>query len=332
MAKKLSKGASDILEPVIEALRSDPKKHFSAKQIAQKIGSADVLVMEAIGGLSIWGYRFEMDNNSHIRFLSAPDSLFPFEILYGLKTKAMGQTIYSHFSVASTMDSALKLAEKDAPEGTLVIAEKQTSGRGRLGRSWHSPPKSGLWFSLILRPPVSPAVSPSLSILSALSLSEALRIKYKIPAMIKWPNDCLVDGRKICGILTELSAELDKVNYIIIGMGINVNINRREFPPELRSIATSVKEEYGEKTNRIVLLRAFLERFEKNYQVYTSKGFKPFLQKVRKYSYLLGRKIKLKQGHKIIQATAIDIDADGALLAKHRNEILRVTAGEVTVV
>jgi len=332
MPKKLSKDASELLEPVLDVLRMAPDKYFSAKEISQKIGASVNLVMEAIGGLSIWGYRFQMDQNSSIRFLAAPDALFPFEIKFGMNTKFIGQTIYSHFSVSSTMDTALELAEKGASEGTIVIAEKQTGGRGRLGRKWHSPPKSGLWFSLILRPPVPPAKSPCLSILSALALSEVLRTKYKIQAMIKWPNDCLVDKRKICGILTELSAELDKVNYVIIGVGINVNISAKQFPREIKSIATSLKEELGEKVNRIDLLRSYLEQFELNYQIFKAKGFKAFLPKVKKHSYLLGKRIKLKQGRKLIQATAIDIDSDGALLAKRRHEILRVTAGEVTAI
>jgi BirA family transcriptional regulator, biotin operon repressor / biotin---[acetyl-CoA-carboxylase] ligase len=331
MPKKVSPDVSDLLEPILIILRDDPQKYFTIKQIAKKVGTSDVLAMEAIGGLSIWGYRFETDSRSHFRFVSAPDSIFPFEIQYGLKTKILGQEIESHFSVSSTNDYALKMAEKGAPEGTLVITEKQRSGRGRMGRTWHSPPKTGLWFSMILRPDISPASAPGLSILTALTLSEVLRSKYRLHSQIKWPNDCLIDGRKISGILTELSADPDKIHYVIVGVGININVASKDFPGYLKPIATSLRAEKGEEINRIDFLRAFLEKFEKNYLIFKTKGLKPFLPKVKKHSLMLGKKIKLKLGKKIIQAKVYDIDSDGALLTKHRKETLRVTAGEVTI-
>ena len=331
MPKKVSPDISDLLEPILNMLRDDPEKYFTIKQIAKKVGTTDTLAMEAIGGLSIWGYRFDTDSRSRFRFVSAPDSIFPFEIQYGLKTKTLGQEIESHFSVSSTNDYAIKMAEKEAPEGTLVITEKQRSGRGRLGRTWHSPPKTGLWFSLILRPDINPASAPSLSILTALTLSEVLRSKYRLRSQIKWPNDCLIDGRKISGILTELSADPDKVHYVIVGVGININTASKDFPGYLKPIATSIRAEKGKEMNRIEFLRAFLEKFEKNYDVFKNKGLKPFLPKIKKHSLMLGKKIKLKLGKKIIQAKAYDIDTDGALLAKHRKETLRVTAGEVTI-
>lgn len=331
MSKKVSRDVSELLEPVIAILRSSPAKYFSIKQIARKVGVSEILAREAIGGLSSWGYRFEINDRACYKFKTAPDALFPFEIQFGLLTKYIGKEIESHFSVKSTNESALRWAENGAPEGAMVIAEKQIGGKGRLGRSWHSPPKTGLWFSLILRPQIPPSRAPSISILSALTLSEVLQQKYKLKSKIKWPNDCLIDNYKVAGILTELSAEPDKVNYVIMGMGININIPSRDFPASLKSIATSVQAETGEKINRIEFLRNLLNQFEKNYEIFRLKGLKPFHAKIRRHSLMLGKNIKLKLGKKIIQATAFDIDSDGALLAKHRKEILRVTAGEVTI-
>ncbi len=331
MADKIPNDTSELLEPVLNLLRNNPRQHFTVKEIAKELGTTDKLALETIRGLSVWGYRFDLDNRSRYRFLSAPDAIFPFEIQYGLKTKYIGRNIASHFSISSTNAAAGHMAENDAPEGMMVIAEKQRGGKGRMGRIWHSPAKSGLWFSLILRPNIDPAVAPSLSILAALTLSEILRSKYKLQSYIKWPNDCLIDNRKVCGILTELSAEEGKVNYIIAGIGINVNLTSKDFPPYLRTIATSIKLETGEAIQRIGLLRTFLENFEANYEIFKQKGLKPFLARIKRHSILLGKKIKLKLGRKLIQAVAYDIDSDGALLAKHRKEILRVTAGEVTI-
>ena len=323
---------SDLQEALIELLRSNPEDYFSIQTIADKIGCDDRIAMEAIGQLSRWGYRFETDSHSHFRFSSAPDAIFPIEIRYNLKTGYIGQNIVARASVTSTNDIARELAEQGAPEGTVVIAEKQVKGRGRMGRSWHSPAKKGLWLTLILRPEVPSAQAPSLSILMALSLSEILHSSYKLESGIKWPNDCQIDGRKVTGILTELSAELDRVDYVLVGMGINVNLARSDFPPELHKIATSIRMEYGEEIDRIGFLRMLLERIEKNYEIFKKKGLKPFLPKIKKHSVLLGKRIKLLKGRKLIQAVAHDFDADGALIAKRKGELLRVTAGEVSVI
>lgn len=323
---------SDLQEALIELLRSNPEAYFSIQNIADRIGCDDRLAMDAIGQLSKWGYRFETDCHNHFRFGSAPDAIFPLEIRYNLRTEYIGQNIVARTSVGSTNDIARELAEQQAPEGTVVIAEKQVKGRGRLGRSWHSPARKGLWFTLILRPEVPPAQAPSLSILMALSLSEILHSRFKLDSGIKWPNDCQIDGRKVTGILTELSAELDRVDYVLVGMGINVNLSRTDFPPELHKIATSIRMEYGEEIDRINLLRMLFERIEKNYEVFRKKGLKPFLPKIKKHSVLLGKRIKLLKGRKVIQAVAFDFDADGALIAKRKGELLRVTAGEVSVI
>ncbi|HDS00608.1 MAG TPA: biotin--[acetyl-CoA-carboxylase] ligase [candidate division Zixibacteria bacterium] len=332
MTNKISHDSQELLDPVMRLLRDNPEKTYSIRDIAKKIDIPDKTAREVIGGLSAWGYRFELDDRSRFRFLSAPDAIFPFEIQYGLKTKYLGSEISSHYTVTSTNTIAHQMAESGAPEGTLVIAERQRGGKGRLGRVWHSPPKLGLWFSLILRPDIDPAAAPSLSILSALTLSEILRSKYKLQSFIKWPNDCLIDNHKVTGILTELSAENHKIDFVIVGMGINVNLAAKDFPPFLRSTATSLYLETGDKIRRVDLLRRYLEAFEKNYDIFKTKGLKPFLPRIKRHSLLLGKKIKLKIGRKIIQAEAHDIDSDGALLARHRKEILRVTAGEVTVI
>jgi BirA family biotin operon repressor/biotin-[acetyl-CoA-carboxylase] ligase len=322
----------DIAVELLNFLRSAPDRHYSTKKLAEKFSTQPRFIGEALRGLAVWGYKFAYDKTMQVRFVSAPDSIFPHEISHHLKTKFIGRNIISHFSVPSTNSLALNLADEGAVEGTLVIAEKQTSGRGRLGRSWHSPPKTGLWFSLVLRPDLPPADMPGLSIVTATALAETIVAELKLDAKIKWPNDCLVEGLKVAGILTELSAELDKVRHVIVGTGINVNQAYRDFPPFIRRKATSLRIESGIEISRIEFLADFLLNFEKMYLQFKKSGLKPLLPKIKKRSSLLGREVRLKRGKKTIVAKAVDIGTDGALIVKRRKETLRVTAGEVTVV
>ncbi len=322
----------EIAVRLLSYLRRYPEKPFTVPKLAERFSTRPKFINEALRGLVVWGYKFDFDDVSSVRFVSAPDSIFPHEIEHYLKTKFIGRNIISHFSVPSTNTLAFSLAGEGAPEGTIVIAEKQTSGKGRLGRSWHSAPKKGLWISLVLKPPLPPAELPGLSIVTATALAETIISKLKLDARIKWPNDCLIDGCKVAGILTEVSAELDKANFVIVGIGINVNHAARDFPPVLRRSATSLKLETGERVQRVPFLADFLLEFERMYLQFKQRGLKPLLPKVKKRSSLLGKQVRLKKGSKTIVAKAVDIGIDGALLVKRRGETLRVTAGEVTIV
>ncbi len=322
----------DIAVELLNFLRNSPDRFYAIPKLAERFSTRVKFINEALRGLVVWGYKFDFDNTSRVRFVSAPDCIFPHEIGYHLKTIFIGRNIVSHFSLPSTNSLAFTLASEGAPEGTLVIAEKQTSGRGRLGRRWHSPSKLGLWASLILRPTLPPSESPGLSIVTATALAETIISKLNLDAKVKWPNDCLIDDLKVAGILTELSAELDKVNFVVIGVGININHLRKDFPPYLKKKATSLQIESGGRIDRIAFLADFLLSFEKMYLQFKKKGLKPLLPRIKKRSSLLGQQVKLKMGNKTIIAKAIDIDTSGALLVKRRKETLRVTAGEVTVV
>lgn len=321
----------EISIQLLNHLRSTPDQSYTIAKLAELFKTKPRFINQALRGLVVWGYKFDFDNRSRVRFMSAPDSIFPHEITDHLRTEFIGRNIVSQFSVPSTNTLAFGLASDGATEGTLVIAEKQTSGKGRLGREWHSASKKGLWFSMILRPPLPPSELPGLSIVTATALAETIISKLKTEAVIKWPNDCLIDGRKVAGILTEVSAELDKAEFVIVGTGINVNHLTRDFPPALRRTATSLKIETGEKIDRMAFLADFLLEFEKMYMRFKKQGLKPLLPKIKKRSSLLGKQVRLKKGNKTILAKAIDIGLDGALLVKRRNETLRVTAGEVTV-
>lgn len=328
----MSGRVDDIAVEILNLLRRSPDKRFSISSLADKYSTKPKFVNEALRGLVVWGYKFDFDSKSDVRFVSAPDSIFPHEIQFRLKTKFVGRNVVSHFSVPSTNTHAFMLAEEGAPEGTIVIAEKQTAGKGRLGRKWSSPAKSGLWLSLILRPTLPPAEMPGLSIMTAVALAETIRSVLKLDALIKWPNDVLIDDSKVAGILTEMAAELDKARHVIVGVGINVNQHRKDFPPAIRNKATSLLLEMGDRVDRIGFLSEFLNVFEEFYLDFKKKGLKPLLPKVRKRSTLIGNQVRLKKGKKTILAKAVDIDPAGALVVKRRKQLMRVTAGEVTII
>lgn len=267
-----------------------------------------------------------------VEFRSAPDLLTAIEIQHGLKTKVMGRQCHSFASVKSTNDHAAQLADQNVPEGTIVTAEQQTKGRGRLGRVWHSPAGLGIYLSMILRPSFPPDRAPGLSILTGLALVDAIRAQTSLPAMLKWPNDVYLGDRKCAGILTELSAERGKIHSVIVGVGINVNHGVGHFPEELRTRATSLRRALKRKVSRVELLQQFLLSFEKKYAQYQKDDLKSFATQLKKLSYLLGREIELQSGVRRIGGRVNGIDSTGRLILETPSGIELISAGEVTVV
>ncbi|MBP7215870.1 MAG: biotin--[acetyl-CoA-carboxylase] ligase, partial [Candidatus Omnitrophica bacterium] len=221
--------------------------------------------------------------------------------------------IYYFDEVSSTMDVAMQLALKGAVEGTVVLSELQTKGRGRLGRNWFSPRYKGIYFSLILKPAISPNQAAVLTLLSAVSICQAIRQITGVEAQIKWPNDILIQQKKVAGILTEIQAEMDEIHCVIVGVGINVNNEKKS----LISQATSLKEHIGGVVNRVELLQAIFNALEKNYLHFQEKGSRFIIQQWREYSVTLGRRVKIYSHREHVEGEAIDIDADGALLLRN---------------
>jgi len=248
-----------------------------------------------------------------------------------LRTQIMGSEIYYFSEVGSTNDEAKKRAVAGCSEGALVITETQLGGRGRLARGWFSPVAKGIWFSVVLRPPFPPQEAPKCTLMAAVALNRAIRDVTGISCGIKWPNDILCNGRKLVGILTEMSAEMDAINHIVIGMGINVNIDAAEIPPELREIATSISIETGKATSRIDLFARVLERLEELYLVVKAEGFASVLEAWRQESITLGRLVNVVAPDKSFVGRAVDIDGDGALLVETEHGMERVLAGDVSI-
>lgn len=230
----------------------------------------------------------------------------------------------------STNLAAKELARKGAPHGTLVIAEAQTGGRGRLDRSWVSPPNKGAWFSIILRPPVEYARLPQITLLAAVAIREAIREETHLPAGIKWPNDILIRGRKVCGILTEVKGEMDRVEYVVLGIGINLNLQEEDFPPQIRMLATSLRLELGEPIPRAEFVALLLSKLEGWYELWANEGFEPVRSTWKKASVTLGREVKILSAGRMFIGEAIDIDNEGGLWVKDATgEMKRFVSGEI---
>lgn len=260
------------------------------------------------------------------KLVSSPDKLFPAEITHGLNTRIMGRKLYYYDTCSSTMDIAFQKGVENCPEGTVILAEAQTKGRGRLGRTWESPRHKGAYFSLILRPRILPSKTPLLTLLVSISICEAIKEVFGIEARIKWPNDILVSNKKIGGILTELSAETDRVNFVAIGIGLNVNNENAALVPG----AISLKEVKKENLSRVELVQEILRRVEINYLNFQKSGSGPVIEKWRNCNVTIGKRVKVTCCKDHIEAEAVDIDTDGALLLRNDVGLIqKVYTGDV---
>ncbi|WP_379162438.1 biotin--[acetyl-CoA-carboxylase] ligase [Paenibacillus sp. sgz5001063] len=236
--------------------------------------------------------------------------------------------------VVSTQEEAKKLAENGAPEGTSVRAEAQTGGRGRMGRKWHSPSGKGIWISIVLRPDLPLSLTPQLTLLSGVAVCRAIREVTGVQAGIKWPNDLLAGGRKICGILLESSLREGGLHYCIAGIGIAVNLTEEDYPPELKDIGTSLLIEGGGiPVDRTALTEAVLTELEYLYILYREQGFKPIRELWESMSVTLGRQVFYNTPEGRCQATAVGLDDNGGLLLKDRTgAVSSVLSGEIEMI
>lgn len=250
----------------------------------------------------------------------------------GLRTKSLGKSIIFSREVDSTNERAKKLATYEAQEGTVVIAETQTRGRGRLDREWVSP-AGGLWFSIVLRPKLYPTEAIKLTFVAGLAVAEVLNEMFDLKVETKWPNDVLVNGRKICGILTEMNTTGQTVNFVVVGIGVNADFNVEEvFSEQMRKVATSLEDELGRKVELEELLRSLLEKLETLYGLFRKEGFSAILEKWKNYAYFLGHKVEVVSPTGKLRGSALDIDNEGALLLEFEDgTVKRVVVGDVSL-
>jgi BirA family biotin operon repressor/biotin-[acetyl-CoA-carboxylase] ligase len=260
-----------------------------------------------------------------------PPDLAPSELQGRLRTSRFGRVYEPHAICESTNDLAVRRAREGAPEGLVVVADTQSGGRGRLGRSWHSPPGENLYFSLLLRPDRAPVELPPLTLLTGVAVAQAVKSAGVVPRL-KWPNDVLVDEaagpRKLVGVLTEMATERDRIKHVVIGVGVNVN--GTEFPTELADRATSLRLQTGRVHERAALLADFLAAFETAYDTALERGAESFLPLWRAFAGL-PRPCRLQRPAGLLAGTAVDVDGDGALLVRDdAGQLQRVFSGELT--
>ncbi len=249
-----------------------------------------------------------------------------------LCTKRFGRSILFSHSVDSTNKWAEKLATYGAREGTVVIAETQTAGRGRSGKKWISP-SGGLWFSLILRPKLSPAETVKLTFVAGLAVAKVLQENFNLDVETKWPNDVLVNGRKICGILLEMNTTGEAVSFVVVGIGVNANFDAaKSFPEQLKKTATSLENELGRKVHLEKLFGALLERLEALYELFTKEGFTSILEEWKKKAAFLGRHVEVTGRAENISGLALNVDHEGVLILRLEDgTIRRVFVGDVSL-
>ena len=300
--------------------------------LSKKTGADEAQIRTALEILHDWGYKIRRTPHGEVAFVSAPDLLSSTEIGHHMQSRRMGAVIKSYRTVKSTNDLASQFADDGASEGTIVTAEEQTKGRGRLGRSWHSPAGMGIYISIILRPSFKPEDAPGVSLMTALALADAIAELGVHDVKIKWPNDILIGGKKGAGILTELSADRGRINHLIVGVGINVIHKSEDFPDDIRSIATSLWRVLKHKVSRVELLASFLAHFEKEYVLYSKDRLKKSHKRLVAHSSLIGQPVTVQSGKNMIVGIARDITATGALVLQTADGAVTINAGEVTVV
>lgn len=331
MADPMTLNIEKLAESTLSLIRKRTGRPVSIIDLSKKLNCSPDDIKAAARQLKEWRYRIKRTSNRLV-FISAPDILSATEIAHNLKTKTIGQKVISFNEVKSTNSLASQIAETGAAHGTIITAEQQTKGRGRLGRNWYSPTGKGIYLSIILRPKFSPDQAPGLSIMTALAL--ALTVEKIIPkkVRIKWPNDLLINDRKAAGILTELTAERNRIDFVIVGVGININQQSSDFPDELKETATSLRRVTRKKINRIELLQNFLVVFEREYERYCRQRLKPVHKQIRKYSSLLNQSVRLAGVGKTVEGVVSDIDELGRLVVRDGEKRHYINSGEVTVV
>lgn len=303
--------------------------YVSGQALAKKAGISRSAVWKQIGTLRRYGYSVESRHGLGYRLSGQTDLPVPWELARVLKTTFVGRQVVFRETTESTQNLALSLAARPDSHGLVVVAEQQKSGRGRQKRRWLSP-KGGVWISVVLKPQIPTARITLLPFVAALAVSDAIRATG-LDARLKWPNDVMISGKKVAGILLDISAEADHVNHAVIGIGINANVDAPAISARLEGIkVTSMSHELGRAASRLELAKALLENLER-YYFEMERGASTIMQKWKENSDMLGRKVAVTQGNKTIHGVAADVNDDGSLLLRTGEGDISVVSGDISV-
>ncbi len=317
---------------ILAAMRGAGEAGASGAELAKQLGVSRAAVWARVEDLRKLGYDIAASPHHGYVLRASPDALHGDDLQARLgQTRVVGREIRVFKETDSTNDIVDKLAHDGVPEGIVVFAESQTQGRGRLGRRWLSPPGKGLWFSLLLRPDLNPMAATQLTVISAVAVARAIERETGLSPGIKWPNDIMFGQRKCAGILIELSAEIDHIRHAVLGIGLDVNLSREEFPEELREIATSLRAEAGRPLDRPALAAALLRELDHVYSRLCAGDFHQVGDEWMRRCTTLGRRVTLRVGDRTITGTAEALDDEGALLVRNEHgRVERILGGDVT--
>lgn len=318
---------------ILSALRKAGAGAVSGAELSHALGVTRAAIWARIEELRSLGYEIEASPHHGYRLLNVPDVLHADDLRSLVPPRQIiGRDIRVFEETQSTNDVAEKLARDGVAEGVVVFAETQTRGRGRLGRVWVSPRRKGLWFSVLLRPNLRPEAATQLTVAAATALVRAIQAQAGVKTEIKWPNDILVRGKKLAGVLTELSAELDHIKHIILGIGVDVNLGLNDLPSDLRKTATSLRIETGQTFRRADLAAAVLTELDRDYQRIRNQEFALVADEWEGQCTTLGRRVKIDLGERVVEGRAESLDADGALLLRtEHGHLERIIGGDVTL-
>jgi len=317
---------------VLRFLKIHNTEYLSGQDLSDVLRISRVAVWKQIKKIQALGYTVESKQKEGYKLTKNSDLLLPWEIVSGLETKVLGQQAYYFDSVDSTQSQAMKMVNESKKEGTIVIAEKQTGGRGRSGRKWVSP-KGGIWFSIILHPKFDISNTTLFPIASSLALSIAIQKTCKVSTELKWPNDLTIKGKKLAGMLIDASFESNKIENLVLGVGINFNVNVKEIENELKKTpnfyGVSSLNDQKNKSTQIELIQSFLLELEKVYEELNKNQIKKTIAEWTKRSSTIGKKVEMNTHDGKITGKAIKIDEDGGLIIKNKEKTSKVFAGDI---
>jgi len=319
---------------ILRLFREAGNDFVSGALISRELQVSRTAVWKYIKGLRTAGYVIEAIPSRGYQLVSTPNILSEEELREKIQTALIGRQLICSTATASTNADAFRLAEEGAEEGTVVIADAQSGGKGRMGRIWSSPPGINLYCSVVLRPAVKPYQAPQLTFLSAVAVARAIELTTALQPEIKWPNDVLIGGRKVAGLLNEMSAETDGINFVILGIGVNLNMTADQFPADLRAPATSLLLELGRPVNRAQFAATMLHELDRLYAQFLQYGFGPVRDEWQQRCNANGREVSVSDGGAETKRGMFDgIDGDGAMLIRFPNGVVeRIISGDVRVI
>jgi len=319
-----------MMERILQLFDENPDAFVSGEMLSRHLECSRTAVWKHIQSLRAKGYEFEAVSRRGYRLTRKPERLDIVSLLSRLATKTMGRNIKHFDSLPSTQTLAHQLAREGAPEGTVVLAEEQTAGRGRMGRAWYSPSGKSISMSIVLRPRLPMHFIPQLTLLAAVALHRAIRKMIDVQVDIKWPNDLLIGGKKISGILLESNAEDERLVHVIAGIGISANIAAEDYSDELREKATSLMIESGKRIDREALICAFFQEFEVLYELCHEQGFAPIRTLWEASCVTLGRNVKVDTAGGLVEGVATGLDDHGALIVRNADgQYVHIYSGDV---